>query len=653
MELEQVRLQTTWNDAAGSINNNYAKIADAIAQLKSNGGGGGGGADIDLTDYATKVWVEAKGYITASALTPYLKTEDAEETYATKDFVDNKLVDYAPLTSIQGFENRIGGLEDAVPKLNDRVTTVESKVSTLNETVSTGKNNLLDRVNTIETDYVTSGNLESAINGIDLSAYLLKADLTKSRIQSTLGISDWALAATKPSYTAAEVGALAVGGTAVNSDKLNGLSKSDFVRSYGDVGANYSKGNWVGYSYVTEAHGGSTVGGVISAGNEGWGFQLNGGAFNDGVYYRAYSDGTFNTWCKLAFTSDIPTKLSQFTDDVVAGKYLPLSGGNIVSDKELILTIISSSPNSYAMFYANGRNRASVGYYKGLGYIANEISYARIGVTDTGEPQYWDSYRTDANKYTLLHSGNIGNYNAGSANILQAPSNKYYVTANTRDDNWKVALKIGGWDSRDAGFATQYGTAVDIAGFNTWYHRLGFNTNGTIEHWMGINTTKMSRVGYLAYITSNVASATKLKTPRKLWGNDFDGTADVSGNLYSDIWRVIKDATWNGTFIQSANYDGTSELGNIYMTAMHGSKLISFNVWANNSEFSDNVTVAGNVGIGNTSPTERLDVSGNIKASGNINATSITINGVTISASNGSITVNGNVFATGDMTGGV
>jgi hypothetical protein len=58
----------------------------------------------------------------------------------------------------------------------------------------------------------------------------------------------------------------------------------------------------------------------------------------------------------------------------------------------------------------------------------------------------------------------------------------------------------------------------------------------------------------------------------------------------------------------------------------------------------------GNVGIGNTSPAERLDVSGNIKASGNINATSITINGVTITASNGSITVNGNVPATGSIT---
>lgn len=76
MELDIIQTKTTWNDAAGSINSNYAKIADAIAQLKANGGGGGGGADIDLTDYATKVWVKDQSYITAEALSPYAKLSD-------------------------------------------------------------------------------------------------------------------------------------------------------------------------------------------------------------------------------------------------------------------------------------------------------------------------------------------------------------------------------------------------------------------------------------------------------------------------------------------------------------------------------------------------------------------------------------------------
>ena len=35
----------------------------------------------------------------------------------------------------------------------------------------------------------------------------------------------------------------------------------------------------------------------------------------------------------------------------------------------------------------------------------------------------------------------------------------------------------------------------------------------------------------IAYTDYNVASATKLQTPRNLWGNSFDGTANISGTL--------------------------------------------------------------------------------------------------------------------------
>lgn len=387
----------------------FTKLAEQIANIDTSGGGG-------ISELTSKMVVDALGYtpynaanpanyITSAALSPYLKTEDAEETYATKDFVNNKLTNYATISSVTAIQNTLTG----------QIGAVNASVEQLAATK-------------LDSSYFTLAN-----------------------IKSTLGISDWALAATKPSYTASEVGALAVGGTAVNSDKLNGLSKSDFVRSYGDVGANYSKGNWVGYSYGTEAHGGSTVGGVISAGNEGWGFQLNGGAFNDGVYYRAYSDGTFNTWRKLAFTN------------------------------------------------------------------------------------------------------------------------------------------------------------------------------------------------------SNVASATKLQTPRTLWGQSFDGTGNVDGMLslkYSNMYAGI-EITRDG---------GSSNEASIAFNSSAGRGVVG--IWGEtlNMYFNSVTRLAiksnGNVGIGTTSPTERLDVSGNVKASGNINATSVTIGGVTLSwdSVNNALVVNGNMYGTGSIT---
>lgn len=46
MELDSIKLETTWNDAAASLNNNFAKISQAI----NTGSGGGGGGSYDDTE---------------------------------------------------------------------------------------------------------------------------------------------------------------------------------------------------------------------------------------------------------------------------------------------------------------------------------------------------------------------------------------------------------------------------------------------------------------------------------------------------------------------------------------------------------------------------------------------------------------------------
>lgn len=38
MELDIIKLQTTWNDAAGSLNNNFAKIQQALSQHEATAG---------------------------------------------------------------------------------------------------------------------------------------------------------------------------------------------------------------------------------------------------------------------------------------------------------------------------------------------------------------------------------------------------------------------------------------------------------------------------------------------------------------------------------------------------------------------------------------------------------------------------------------
>lgn len=67
MELDKIKLQTTWNDAAGSLNSNFAKLVQAISSLEE-GGGGLDEAQLEeyliANGYATKQWVESQNYLT-------------------------------------------------------------------------------------------------------------------------------------------------------------------------------------------------------------------------------------------------------------------------------------------------------------------------------------------------------------------------------------------------------------------------------------------------------------------------------------------------------------------------------------------------------------------------------------------------------------
>lgn len=66
MELDNIKLQTTWNDAAGSINNNFSKIKQAIAALVVEGGGLDEEQLLEyLVDngYVTQEWINENGYI--------------------------------------------------------------------------------------------------------------------------------------------------------------------------------------------------------------------------------------------------------------------------------------------------------------------------------------------------------------------------------------------------------------------------------------------------------------------------------------------------------------------------------------------------------------------------------------------------------------
>lgn len=115
-------------------------------------------------------------------------------------------------------------------------------------------------------------------------------------------------------------------------------------------------------------------------------------------------------------------------------------------------------------------------------------------------------------------------------------------------------------------------------------------------------------------ISGNASTATKLQTARSIWGQSFDGTGNVSGSL-SEVGNIhfkVDNSYDIGSDAAASRYIYTHWLG-----AKSGQKL---ELGANNSGYGQGLCIDTNlnVGIGTNRPTRKLDVIGNIRATGQL-----------------------------------
>lgn len=344
--------------------------------------------------------------------------------------------------------------------------------------------------------------------------------------------------------------------------------------------------------------------------------------------------------------SEIPTKVSQLTNDT---GYITSSGscayatsaGNADkvdgihanglltalsnSDKGISITVggTTKSISNISVNYASSAGNADTVDGEHASAFTRIVGRHGIYTTGTAPYKYIHLFRiANSNGYSTLdceidirtryHSAKIEiristgehPYNNGGSSIsivkkvVSGRTCNLWVLPTVQSSNYNyydVYYESGAWN------AGSYGITLK-----------GNNGNLVFEH-KGTNLTSLP--DKVTPVSNNIAtSATKLQTPRTIWGQSFDGSGNVSGSL-SEVGNIhfkVDDSYDIGSNAAASRYIYTHWLG-----ARSGRKL---ELGANNSGFGQGLCIDTNlnVGIGTNSPAYKLHVAGDIYSTASI-----------------------------------
>ena len=261
---------------------------------------------------------------------------------------------------------------------------------------------------------------------------------------------------------------------------------------------------------------------------------------NDGnMQWRHQRGKTWQAWRTILDSSNFNSLIGSGLTAYVKKAGDTMTGMlNIKMDTQPCLKLDSVTANKevYMYVYSGGVAKTAVGWNNPHGsYIYNSPSNRYLGIKDNGTPHFQGN--------TIWHAGNDGSRSGLDADLLDGyHKSDIYDNVTAKLSSLNDVLNSNGIRIYGFGYGDSASVANKPAGNSDARGTIGF---GGIYcpmqlSWQYLGTDLYIRTKYdgnwqgwkrIAFTTDNVASATRLLTPRTLWGQSFDGTGNVSGDM--------------------------------------------------------------------------------------------------------------------------